>query len=239
MLKGLFGSKTRTNILKLFFFNQKKRFYIRELARTVKTSAGNIQKELRKLENEELLKSVIYGNLRLYELNKAHPLFPEMEKIMNKTAGIDVLISKDISDIKGVRFAFIYGSYAKEDLRADSDIDLLIIGDINTDEIIKKLKKTENMISREINFHIINISEFSDKIKTSSFYKDILKKYILLTNNKDEFEKLIGTTGKTGQAKKTTNRVKKYTLKEMMAAVRKFKTRRPDLDVVKWMEING
>jgi len=200
MIRRLFKSKIRQGLLKLFFYNPGRRFYIRELAKIISASAGNTQKELRSLENEEIIKSEKLGNLRLYSINKSYPLLPELEKIIQKTIGIEYELAKKLKGLKGLKFALIYGSYAKGGLKADSDIDLLIVGNVKENEVIRRITKVERTILREINFHLIIPSEFSAKIKTSSFYKDVLKKYILVTNNENEFKRFIGKAGKAGEA---------------------------------------
>jgi len=200
MFNTFFKSKIRKNLLRIFFYNQEKKFYIRELAKTVSSSAGNVQKELRRLEDEQIVRSEKYANLRLFSLNKTHPLFPEIEIIIYKTIGIDEEIRKELKTLKGLKFGLIYGSYAKGDFKADSDIDLLLIGTINENEAIKRIQKVEKKILREFHFNFIKILEFSAKVKQSSFYRELLKNYILVTNNKDEFEKFITKPGKPGKA---------------------------------------
>ncbi|MBN1494820.1 nucleotidyltransferase domain-containing protein [Candidatus Peregrinibacteria bacterium] len=199
MFNSFFKSIIRKDLLRIFFYNQEKKFYIRELAKTLNTSAGNVQKELRRLEDDQIVKSEKYANLRLFSINKTHPLFPEIEIIIYKTIGIDEEIKKELKPLKGLKFGLIYGSYAKGDFKADSDIDLLLIGTINENEAIKRIQKVEKKILREIHFNLINILEFSAKVMESSFYRELLKYYILVTNNKDEFEKFITKPGKPGK----------------------------------------
>ena len=54
------------------------------------------------------------------------------------------------------------------------------------------LKKVEEIIGREINYHIANKSEFNKKKKTSYFYKEIVENYDLLIGDEHEFRELIG-----------------------------------------------
>lgn len=195
-------SRIRSNLLKIFFLNKGKNFYIRELARIIETSAGNTRKELLKLEQERLLKSTKKANLVLFQVNEKYPLYKEFESIIKKTLGIEHELEKALKKIKGVEFAFIFGSYAKGDLKTSSDIDLFIIGDINEDDLITKIQNVETNTNREVDFHIAKPKEFLKNLNEKFFYKDIIKEYILLTENNDEFKAFIGQAGISRKAQK-------------------------------------
>ena len=200
MFQSLFRSKNRSAILRLFFSNPDREFYIRELARRIDASAGNTQKELMRLGQAGVLKSSQKGNLRFFALNKSHPLFSEMEKIVAKTIGIEFELKKALEGLKHLKFAFIFGSYAKGDLKEDSDIDVFIIGNVAEDDLISRIKQAESRVAREINFHTAKEGEFLENLCQKAFYRDIVKKTILLTDNENEFREFLGRAGKTGKA---------------------------------------
>jgi predicted nucleotidyltransferase len=191
MLQAFFKSKNRSALLRIFFGNPDKQYYIRELAKMIEASAGNTDKELKKLEESEIIFSQKIGNLRMYQVKKDNPLFNELNKIVSKTIGIESELIKMMSHLKGADFAFIFGSYVKGGFSANSDIDLFLIGQINEDDLIREIKKAERLIGREINFHLAEKNEFKKLLKEKSFYRDIIKNYILLTANHDKFEKFI------------------------------------------------
>ena len=190
----LFKSKIRAGLLRLFFYNPQKEFYIRQLAKILNTSAGNAQKELRKLEADAIIKSKKMGNLRIYTLNQTLPLYPVLQQIITKTIGIESVLKENLKYLPGIKYAFIFGSYAKGELKADSDIDLFIVGNINEDGLLKIIKNVEKMILRDINYHIDTSKSFHEKLKEKYFYREITQKYILLTENDDEFRKFIQQT---------------------------------------------
>lgn len=188
MLNLIIKSKIRQGILKLFFSNKNKEFYLSEIAKIMNVSRGTTQREAEKLEKIGILKSEKKNNLRYFILNRQDPLFEEWESIIRKTIGIETELEKVLQKIGRIRFAFIFGSYAKGDFKSDSDIDLFIVGNPDEDIVISKIKKIEKEINREINYHIYSEKEFQKRIKTDSFLQNITKKYILLTKNKNEFE---------------------------------------------------
>jgi predicted nucleotidyltransferase len=192
MIDLLFKSRIQKDILRIFFSNTEGSFYGRELARKVGTSAGNTHKVLKRLEDAGFLETNERGNLKFYFVNRTHPLFFELKRIVDKTVGIEYQLRVGIKSLKGLKFAFIFGSYAKGDFEADSDIDVFVIGNVDEGELIKKIKKVEEVVGREVNFHISDVGEFVEKLRKKSFYKDIIQNCILLTDNDGEFKKLIG-----------------------------------------------
>lgn len=62
---------------------------------------------------------------------------------MFKTIGIQGSLSTLLAPIKGIKTAFIYGSYAKSEDNAASDINLFIIGKINETNLISKINTLE------------------------------------------------------------------------------------------------
>lgn len=195
MLDSLFKSKTRQNILKLFFANEEKSFYLSEIAKIIKVSVGTCQRELNRLILSDILKTEKRANLNFYFLNKQNPLLKEIRNIFAKTLGIEMELKKIIGSVKGVKYALIFGSYVKGNFRADSDIDLLIIGQVDENDLIKKLKPLEKSIQREINYHIYSEDDFKQKLKQKSFLQNILHNYLILTDNDYEFRRLFKRFG--------------------------------------------
>lgn len=98
-LIGLIKSKTREKVLRFFFLNQEKKYYLRELERILKVPVGNIRRELISLEKLKLFKHEKIGNLVYYSLDKSSPFFGVVEDILSKTA--DVKKEKNIKSDKG------------------------------------------------------------------------------------------------------------------------------------------
>lgn len=191
MLELISKSKIRQRIILLFINNQEQEYYINEIARLVRTSSGTAQRELNKLLKNSLLVHERKGNLVLFKLNKSNPLLKEIETIVNKTIGIEGFLGEELKKIKEIEYAFIFGSYAKGDFNAKSDLDLYIIGNVENEKFHKIIDKSEKLLQREINPHISILKEFKLKMNKSFFIKEILEKYILLVGDKDEFREII------------------------------------------------
>lgn len=186
-------SKTRQKILKLLFANESRSFYLSEIARIIEASTGNTQRELNKLEKEDIVKSEKKGNLRYYELDKKNPAFADIENIIRKTIGIETELKRILGSTVGVKFAFIFGSYVKgEEFKSDSDVDIIIIGNPDDNELNRKISRLERSIGREVNYHLFSsLLEFKGKIEKESFLANVVKRYDLLVGDKNEFRKIL------------------------------------------------
>lgn len=171
-------SRLRNKILLHFFTNPDDEKYLREIAIILGEDPGNLSKEMSKLEKEGIFLSADRGKQKYFSLNKKYPLFEELKSIIFKTIGIQGSLYKIVNEVVGIIFAFIYGSFAKSEESALSDIDLCLIIDIgyfNENIFIEKINDLENRISREINYIYYSEKEWYRMVKEKdSFILSIL-----------------------------------------------------------------
>ena len=191
MLGILTHSTIRRKILLLFVYHKEKEFYLSEVARRVGTSAGTAQRELNKLLAADFVIFKKKGNLSFYALNAGYSLLKEVETIIRKTYGIEVEIKNELGKIGGISLAFIFGSFARGNMKSDSDIDLFIVGRPEEDHVYRAVKAVEDRVGREINYHIAGEEEFNRKSRTRSFIRNIVEKPTMLLGTDDELEKLL------------------------------------------------
>lgn len=178
MIETLFiaKSKIRQDLLALFFSGTSKSYYLRELQRLLGHSAGSIRRELLRFQKDGLFVTQKVGNLLYYRLNTTHPLFEELKSIVSKTVGVEGSLKKELSSIKEIKTAFIYGSFASKQEKAGSDIDLMIIGNPDSSALYKKIARLEEKLNREINVTIYSPEEYKSRKKVQSgFILDLLK----------------------------------------------------------------
>jgi len=181
-------SKTRRELLRLYFSNSDRKYYLRELERLLGFSVANIRRELLKLEKTGLFKTKRMGNLVYYSLNKNYPLYNELKNIIFKTIGVEGALREIINVMPGVEIALVYGSFATGKETEMSDIDLLIIGSPNEDELMTDIDKLEEKLRREINYTIYSRKEYKNrKRKRDTFIQNILTRpKILLKGTENE-----------------------------------------------------
>lgn len=158
----LFG-KTRQAVLTVLFEQPQRAVYLRELARLTGISTGALQLELTRLVDADLVLRQRDGNRVGYRANTMSQVFGELRSIILKTCGIPVLIRRALEAYGGVRKALIYGSLAKGTSQGASDVDLLVVGSISFEDLVKSLSEVEAAIGREINPRLFSESEFEEK----------------------------------------------------------------------------
>jgi len=171
----IFGSRIRAKILGWLFTHPDESFFVRQIALILKEDPTNVSREMAKLEELGILRSKRNGNLKHFQTNQECPFFEELKGLVLKTSGVAGRIRASLERLAGIEYAFIYGSYAKGEEKADSDVDLLIIGDVDIDRLDANLEKLEKMLGREINYVLYSLEEFKSKRKAKDgFLVDVL-----------------------------------------------------------------
>lgn len=170
----LFG-KTRRALLARLFLEPEREFRMRELARLTGISAGSVLHELKQLQAADLVRRSEDRDLVTYRANPASPIFAELRGIVEKTSGIDGVVREALLAAgKKIRLALIYGSVAKGTNRAGSDLDVLVVGAIAFDALVRLLHPVEERIRREISPRLYSWAEFRKKRSTDRFLKSVL-----------------------------------------------------------------
>lgn len=187
VLTKLFSS-TRAELLGLFFNNPDDRFYLREIARHIGKDAAGIKRELDNLVKIGLLGREKRGVQKYYFANKNSPIFSEMKGLIFKTTGVQGAMKASLSRLKGVKAAFIYGSYAKGSEKEDSNINLMVIGQANITELNDMVMALEEKLKRDIDYLVFDDLEYRKRKESRDpFIREIVRgKKIFLVGREDE-----------------------------------------------------
>ncbi len=170
MINALFPG-TKRKLLALFFLNTDRNFYFSEVVRLTGTRQGVVQRELKTLADSGILSVVTRGRQKFYSANKANPIFPDLRNIVFKTFGVVGQIRDALQPLAPeITCAFVYGSFARGDETAASDIDLFIIGSARLEDIVATLSPLENVIAREINPHLLSAAELKKKLAQKNHF---------------------------------------------------------------------
>ena len=185
MLEHIITSKAKRSLLKLFLTNPESSIYTREIARRTGEPLNAVRRELGHLEKAGLIASRREGNLKLYSLIKESPLYTELKRIVYATIGIGDYLTDRLADSGQIELAFIYGSVARDDETAMSDIDLFVVGNIDEEELHNTVSQIENDIGRSVNYTIMTGEEFAERIRSAEpFVKRVMsEKKIILKGN--------------------------------------------------------
>jgi predicted nucleotidyltransferase/predicted RecB family endonuclease len=191
-LENLFRNRAMILILKLLLLNSSNEFHGNDIARKSGLAPSTVAKEMPLIYNMGLVQRRIQGNLVFYKINNKSIIFSELKRIFLKFEMLDEVISKELPK-EDIRYALIYGSFAKGTESQSSDIDLLIIGDVNDNTILRSISKTEGKLGREVNYILWTEEEFLDKVeKKIPLIKEISKTpIIMITGDENEFKRLI------------------------------------------------
>jgi len=185
-------TKNRAELLQLFLTNPEKSFYMQEIGRMFGKKPGHFQRTINNLVSEGILESEYKANARYFKVNKAYPLYKELKSIVFKTVGVKGCLKDALMQMPRIKFAFIYGSYAKAKENYLSDIDIVLIGKPSEDGLIEKLDTLEEKLQREINYKLYTMDEFIKTIKEKEpFIIEILRdKKIILIGDEDGLRKI-------------------------------------------------
>ncbi len=183
----LFG-RTRGAVLGVLFGRADQSFHLRQLVRAVGTGHGAVQRELKRLTDLGLIVRRSQGNQVLFQANTQSPIFGDIKGLVTKTVGIhDVIRSALITLGSEIEIAFVYGSVARQQERADSDIDLMVLGNAPFSEIVASLGPAQETLVREINPTVFTVREFRSKLAAGNhFLRAVIKEkkiFVLGTEN--------------------------------------------------------
>ena len=157
---------TRTAVLGALLLRPQDRLHVRELARVTGISPGTLHRELIALAALDVLTRTAEGRQVYYAANRACPVFEELAGLLRKSAGfVDVLRAALIPYRDRIDAAFVYGSLAAGTESAGSDVDLMIIGELNFAEAVRALAPTGKALRRDVNPTVMKPADFRRKRK--------------------------------------------------------------------------
>ena len=159
-----------------YFTNPSAQRHFRDLAGRLSIDPSNLSKELARLEREGLFRSEVSGRQKYFQLNRQYPLFQEVRSIVAKTVGVVPLIAQSLKKVAGIGEAYLYGSFARNQQDASSDIDVLVIGGPRGEALADAIQKLERQLGREINYTVLSRKEFeSRRSRKDAFLENVLQ----------------------------------------------------------------
>ena len=176
-------TKTQQKVIGLLFRKPDTSFYLNEIVRLAGMGKGTIKRELDKMTQAGLLTVKRIGNQTHYQANPASPVYDDIISISRKTFGLADIIRQALQADNSfladdsIQYAFIYGSIAKGEETAQSDIDLMVIGDdIAYADMMNLLIPIEKELQRPINPSIYTLESFKKKLnEKNNFIIQVLK----------------------------------------------------------------
>ena len=189
-LSNALFSKVQQRVLGLIFGHPERSFYTSEIVKTVHSGTGAVTRELARLASSGLVSVERIGNQVHYRANRESPIFEELQRLVIKTVALADPIRMSLEPHSArIKAAFIYGSVAKGTDTAQSDIDLMIVGDdLDYSGLYSATHEAERVLHRKINPIFLSLDDWQRKVaEKGSFVKKIneLSKIFIIGSAKD------------------------------------------------------
>jgi predicted nucleotidyltransferase len=162
-LQRLLGSKTRAALLRLFFSEPGREFYLAELFSRVPVARRAVQQEVAQLIALGLLRERRDGNRRYLGLEQTHPAFEPLRELVRRTAGLPAELRAALVRDPRIQLALLFGSTAAGLERAQSDIDVLVVGDLGLRDLLQLLAPVQQALGRPIHPVLMTAGEFNER----------------------------------------------------------------------------
>lgn len=201
MLADLLLGQHRRRVLGILLLNPQASVHVRELARQTGSQPGTLNRELTKLAQAGVLLRQQVGNQVHYQANRACPVFEELAGLLRKTSGMATVLADALAPLSGrIQFALVFGSVARGEETAASDVDVLIVGDVGLAEVVEVLHPLQDRLRREINPVVYRPRDFLDKLASGNTWaKEVVTKpKLFLTGTADDFAEFTGHPASAG-----------------------------------------
>ncbi|HEX7047771.1 MAG TPA: nucleotidyltransferase domain-containing protein [Gammaproteobacteria bacterium] len=169
-------TRTQARVLGLLFTHPDQSFHLNRIVRLAGVGSGAVRRDLDRLVSAGLVIRKRLGNQVHYQADSASIVFEELRGLIIKTAGVADVLRNALAPLAGeIETAFIYGSIAKGEDHARSDIDVMVISDrIDYTDLLKQLDACDEQLGRPINPVLYSPADFLRKRKETKFLQRVL-----------------------------------------------------------------
>lgn len=188
-------TKTQQRVLGLLYGKPDAAFYTNQIVRLAKMGSGTVTRELTRLAASGLLEVRQEGNQMYYQANAKNPIYQELLGIVKKTFGVaDVLRTAFAPLLPCMQLAFVYGSIAKGEAIASSDVDVLIVSDdLAYADVMALVPAAEYSLARKVNPTIYTLGQLQQKLREGSAFlsRVVAQDKVWLKGGDDDLGKLV------------------------------------------------
>lgn len=153
--------RARRAILTELFARPSERLHLRELERRTGLNAKGLMRELHTLTEAGILTAQRSGNRVYYRANPDCPIYSELHALVQKSADIAGVLKRALEPLaERIALAYIYGSHATGEAGPESDIDLMLVGELALSDIASPVAQAERELSREVSTTLYSLEEY-------------------------------------------------------------------------------
>lgn len=170
-------TKVQQRVLAVLFGNPGRSFYANEIIALAASGTGAVQRELAHLEAAGLVTVTRVGKQKHYQANAAAPVFEELRGLVLKTSGLVDVLREGLAPLAAqISGAFVYGSVAKGQDTAKSDIDLMVVSDsLSYADLFAALEEATSRLGRPVNPTVYSRQELDKRVRAeNAFIKRVL-----------------------------------------------------------------
>nr|WP_304748446.1 transcriptional regulator [Rhodoferax sp.] len=164
--------KGRQRVLAVLFGNPGRSFYANEVIALAQSGTGAVQRELAALSEAGLLTVTKQGNQKHYQANASAPVFAELRGLVLKTMGLADVLRLALAPLAPqIDMAFVYGSVAKQQDTAHSDIDVMIVSaGLGYADVFGALEGAATTLGRKVNPTLYTPAEIAKRISQDNAF---------------------------------------------------------------------
>ena len=167
-------------------------FHLRKILRLAGISPGAGQRELKRLSGAGVILRAVKENQVLFQANPQCPIFDELKSLITKTAGVVDVLRAALEPLAGrISIALLYGSLACGRAGAESDIDLLVVGEVSFEDVMENVARAQDSLRREINPMVMSLGEYKSRLSKGD--------HLLQTVLKSPYMSVIGDPHESGR----------------------------------------
>jgi predicted nucleotidyltransferase len=166
-------SRTQAELLERLILHPEASYTVAQLAKDLAVTDMTVRRELERMLDAGIIEREAIGRQGIYRAATASPLFSALHELVEKSLGVEANLKELLSQTPGIEGAAIFGSWARGRIDAESDIDLLVIGDIDYGSLLEKLTPLQRKADREINVVWMSPEEFHGRDRTV-FIREVL-----------------------------------------------------------------
>lgn len=165
-------AKVQQRVLGVLFGNPGRSFYANEVIGLARSGTGAVQRELARLESAGLVTARRIGKQKHYQANPASPVFPELRALVLKTSGLADLLREALAPVSGrIRAAFVYGSVAKGEDTAASDVDLMVVSEgLTYADLFGALEEASGRLGRKVAPTVYSPKELARRVRQDNAF---------------------------------------------------------------------
>jgi predicted nucleotidyltransferase len=171
-LSGALFPRTRRLVLRELVLAGEIGLHLRGIARRTGLDPSGVRRELQSLVESGIAQTRNVGSQKLFTLNPHCAIYHELRMMILKTVGLADELKKALEPLgPRIKLAYIYGSIAAGADRAESDIDLIVVGRVSLSEVVRAVSGVARSLGREINIRVMSVSEYRSRLKIENSFE--------------------------------------------------------------------